>query len=277
MIRMNMKQLTKAAVLATATAAITYKALDTGIKVKKYDVISQKVYNSVRIVFVSDLHNNNFGKNQSCLKELIAEQKPDVVLLGGDIYDYVGDANNATILLKWLAKNVPTYYVTGNHEMRMEELKAMKANMRSLGIRVLEGDSHAFEIGSSRINIHGVDDARDKTLFNKQLKKVGKKLDVSEFNLLLSHRPEQVNQYEKYFFDLILSGHAHGGQWRLPGLINGLYAPQQGMFPQYAGGEYDLANGTKLIVGRGLMVKHQQFPRIFNPPELLVVDIKNRE
>lgn len=272
-----MKQLTKAAVLATATAAITYKALDTGIKVKKYDVISQKVYNSVRIVFVSDLHNNNFGKNQSCLKELIAEQKPDVVLLGGDIYDYVGDANNATILLKWLAKNVPTYYVTGNHEMRMEELKAMKANMRSLGIRVLEGDSHAFEIGSSRINIHGVDDARDKTLFNKQLNKVGKKLDVSEFNLLLSHRPEQVNQYEKYFFDLILSGHAHGGQWRLPGLINGLYAPQQGMFPQYAGGEYDLANGTKLIVGRGLMVKHQQFPRIFNPPELLVVDIKNRE
>lgn len=272
---MNIKRLAKGALLFTAAAAIGYKAFSTKIKVKKYQVLSQKVFSPVRLIFVSDLHNNLFGKNQLCLKELIAEQKPDLVLLGGDIYDYVGDANHATILLKWLANTYPTYYVTGNHEMRMDELEILKTNMRSIGIHVLEGDSQTIDIGSSRINVHGVDDARNQALFNQQLKEVGTHLDDSEFNLLMSHRPEQVQHYEQYYFDLILSGHAHGGQWRLPGLINGLYAPQQGMFPQYVGGEYELGNGTQLIVGRGLMVQHQQFPRIFNPPELLVIDIKN--
>ncbi|XJS10690.1 metallophosphoesterase [Aerococcaceae bacterium WGS1372] len=277
MITINIKRLAKATVLLTAATMVGHKAFDTNIKLKKYEVLSQKVFSPIRIVFISDLHNNLFGKNQLCLKELIAEQKPDLVLLGGDIYDYVGNPNNATILLKWLANTFPTYYVTGNHEMRMDEVKYLKTNIRSIGVHVLEGDSLTFELGSSRINIHGVDDARNKSVFNRQLNELGTRIDSSEFNLLLSHRPEQVKQYENYFFDLILSGHAHGGQWRLPGLINGLYTPQQGMFPQYAGGEYQLTNGAKLIVGRGLIVQHQQFPRIFNPPELLVIDINNAD
>lgn len=274
MIIVNVKQLSKATWAVVAIAAVAYKAFDTSIQVKKYEVATDKVKESIRIVFVSDLHNNTFGQDQSCLKELISEQKPDLVLLGGDIYDYVGQKKHASVLLRWLGQTVPTYYVTGNHELRMDELEGIKAKVRSLGIKVLEGDSEVFTVGRSRIIIHGVDDARDKARFKKQLKKVGKNLDSNEFNLLLSHRPEKVNYYEKYPFDLILSGHAHGGQWRVPGLINGVYSPQQGFLPKYAGGEYELDNEAKMIVGRGLMIKHQKFPRIFNPPELIVIDIE---
>jgi predicted MPP superfamily phosphohydrolase len=94
------------------------------------------------------------------------------------------------------------------------------------------------------------------------------------YTILLAHRPEEIERYSAYHFDLVLSGHAHGGQWRLPGIVNGLLAPDQGWFPRYAGGEY-LVNGTTLIVSRGLARESTRIPRIFNRPELVVVDLKS--
>lgn len=90
--------------------------------------------------------------------------------------------------------------------------------------------------------------------------------------MLLSHRPELFETYQKYGFDLVLSGHAHGGQWRIPGVLNGLFAPDQGLFPEYAGGRYDYAEGT-MIVSRGLARESTPVPRIFNRPEVVIVDI----
>lgn len=98
------------------------------------------------------------------------------------------------------------------------------------------------------------------------------KADKLFFTLLLAHRPEYIDHYLDYNFDLILSGHAHGGQWRLPGIINGLYAPNQGLFPKYAGGQYNI-NGTVFIVSRGLSRESTRIPRIFNRPELVIIDI----
>ena len=96
------------------------------------------------------------------------------------------------------------------------------------------------------------------------------------FTLLLAHRPEFFDVYTQYDFDLVLSGHAHGGQWRIPGLINGLFSPNQGWFPKYAGGRYG-EDGTIMIVSRGLANNVGAIPRIFNPPELVVVEIKGAE
>ena len=110
--------------------------------------------------------------------------------------------------------------------------------------------------------------------FDKQLKQADEAVNKEEFTILLSHRPELAERYQKYDFDLVLCGHAHGGQWRLPGVINGLDAPHQGVFPQYAGGRFDFENQT-LIVSRGLARESTLVPRIFNRPELVIVDLES--
>ena len=97
-------------------------------------------------------------------------------------------------------------------------------------------------------------------------------MEVGKFSVLLAHRPERIEDYLQYPFDLIVSGHAHGGQWRIPGILNGLLAPNQGFFPPYAGGQYDFAD-TTLIVSRGLARESTRIPRIFNRPELVVIDL----
>ena len=96
------------------------------------------------------------------------------------------------------------------------------------------------------------------------------------YTILLAHRPERIGAYRQYPFDLVVSGHAHGGQWRIPGLLNGLYAPNQGLFPQYAGGCYD-EDGMAFVVSRGLARESTRIPRLFNPPELVVVDLVPEE
>lgn len=272
---MKMKTLAKLAI-TVAGIGVGIKAFDTRVHIRKYHLNSHKVKDNIRILFLSDLHNNLFGDQQVNLIEQIAEQKPDIVLLGGDMYDHVGNVQHTTVLLNRISQHFPTFYVTGNHELRMDHLNGFKRLMREMNIQVLEGDSVKVTVGKTKLVIHGVDDARNKAVFKKQLRRVGRHIDSRYVNVLLSHRPEQVKRYEAYPFDLILSGHAHGGQFRLPGLINGLYSPQQGFFPKYAGGEYELDNHSTMIVSRGLMVEHQQFPRIFNPPEIVVVDIERK-
>ena len=106
----------------------------------------------------------------------------------------------------------------------------------------------------------------------EQLKMAEEMVNKEYYTILLSHRPEWIETYQKYAFDLVLCGHAHGGQWRTPFLLNGLYAPHQGLFPKYAGGRYDYATGT-MIVSRGLARESTPVPRIFNRPELVVVEL----
>ena len=106
--------------------------------------------------------------------------------------------------------------------------------------------------------------------FNRHLDAVKAQAKKDHFTVLLSHRPELFENYVSRAFDLVLCGHAHGGQWRIPGVLNGLYAPQQGLFPLYAGGKYEKGS-TTMIVSRGLAKETTPIPRIFNPPELVVV------
>ena len=97
-------------------------------------------------------------------------------------------------------------------------------------------------------------------------------LNADNYNIILSHRPEYFDTYEAHDYDLALCGHAHGGQWRIPGILNGLYAPNQGMFPKYAGGLYE-EDGTTMIVSRGLARESTRVPRLYNRPELVIIDL----
>ena len=109
--------------------------------------------------------------------------------------------------------------------------------------------------------------------YSASIEKCAEEADSGNFNVLLAHYPEQIEYYRSFGkFDLILSGHAHGGQWRIPGILNGLYAPNQGLFPEYAGGRYDFEDSV-MIVSRGLSRTKEIIPRIFNNPELVIIDI----
>lgn len=258
-------------VLILAVLAVTVvRALDSGLVVRTYIVESGAVSEDVRVALITDLHCCDYGEGQRELLSAVEAQQPDIVLLAGDIIDddrsLSRERGYATV--EALAARWPTYYVTGNHEFWTGEVDAVCNQLEAQGAVVLRGES----VSVAGLTICGIDDPDvGETAWQEQLARLSGEADKG-FSVLISHRPERVEDYIGKGFDLVVSGHAHGGQWRLPGLINGLMAPNQGLFPKYAGGQYDLG-GTTLIVSRGLARESTRIPRIFNPPELVVIDI----
>ena len=235
-----------------------------------------KIDKPVRAVLVTDLHSGYYGKNMSTLVKMIEKQKPDVVLLGGDIFDDDLKEDNTKKFIERIAPEIPCFYVTGNHEFWSEREEEMKAFMESSGVTVLDGDCESVEIKGNIIDICGVDDPtrlrNDEWI--KQLDDADRLSDPAHYRILISHRPERTDVYEKYGFDLIVCGHAHGGQWRIPFTKRGYFAPNQGMFPKYISGPYTLKNGSVMVVSRGLARESTPAPRYFNHPEIVVIDIK---
>lgn len=245
--------------------------------VKNYEMYSDKIDSDIKIAFISDLHSCYYGENQKELLDSIDEQKPDIILLGGDIVDDRVPYNNAMIVLEALSKKYPCYYVSGNHEIMSEDMDGIKERIRKYSIEVLEGSNAQVTVRGQIINICGIDDPMiGNRKYETQLDTSLEGCDTQNLTLLLAHRPEYINEYLRYDFNLIFSGHAHGGQWRIPGILNGLYAPNQGFFPKYAGGKYEYATATH-IVGRGLARESTRIPRLFNPPELVIVDVRAKQ
>lgn len=273
----------KRIIIISGIVMILAVACDMRLKTVIYKVETEKITTPIRIALITDLHSDRYGKNQHVLLEALERQHPDIVLLGGDIFDDKGSYKSAEITLKNLSEQYPCYYVTGNHEYWSKDIDNILAIVGAYGIPILSGDCETLEIKGQTVNICGVDDP-DVVAYTKngvgmleQLKSAEeavKATDNSEgYTILLSHRPEWAETYMQYDFDLVLCGHAHGGQWRIPGLLNGLYAPNQGVFPKYAGGRYDFESGT-LIVSRGLARESTLAPRVFNRPELVVIDLE---
>jgi len=201
---------------------------------------SKKLTNPVRLIILSDLHSSMYGRNQSLLLK-IRELKPDLVFLVGDIVDDRRPQEGALQLLEAMAPEYPCFYVTGNHEFWSGRADNIKNTIRSYGIEVLEGDCKTVTVGGQRIQVCGVDDPDGFEQENFFGQEIAPEWD-DMFSILLSHRPERVSYYTGSGFDLVVSGHA---------LLNGLYAPNQGFLPKYAGGVYDLGSST-MIVSRGL-------------------------
>lgn len=271
---------------ATAAASIPYfYRQSTDLRCSHYVFRSPKVQGPLdgfRIVQVSDLHNHEFGRRSCRLLALIEAQQPDLIVLTGDLVDsyHPGDAKTLAFVGA-ASKLAPCYAVTGNHEHRMsrERLKAFVSALEKAGARVLRNE--AVELGphttdeagnpSARgyFRLIGVDCQQGRTA---TLQKLMEKRDPEELNILLSHKPHYAEFYEKSGVDLVFSGHAHGGQWRLP-LVGGVFAPGQGVMPRYTAGMYRLGK-TVMCVSRGL--GNSSFPlRIGNKPELVRVTLRN--
>lgn len=249
-----------------------------GVVLRKYTVETDKISNPIRVIQLSDLHSSFYGRQQQHLIRKIDRVQPDMIVLTGDIADDSVEHDGTQVLLSQIAAKYPCFYVCGNHETWCGNPEEVYEMIASYGVTVLRGDGVTVSVGESSLVIYGVDDPdsfggyHDGAVdaWQAQLASCEEQTDADMFNLLLSHRPELVDEYADSAFDLVLSGHAHGGQVRLP-FINGLWAPNQGWFPQYAGGQYALNDDTTLIVSRGLA--KSRIPRVFNPPELVVIDL----
>lgn len=258
--------------LATAVAipAAVIAATSEKLKIRKYTVSSQKLTDTVRALLITDLHSTMYGEEQKTILKAIERQKPDIIFLSGDIIDERLSYEGTVMLIEEIGRKYPCYYVPGNHEHKTGEIENIKKLFRSYGICVLAGESGTAFVNGQRISVCGADETPELKAWRRQLIRLNNEKDDEAFTVLLSHRPERVEYYNTCSFDLVLCGHAHGGQVRIPYLLNGLYAPGQGLFPKYAGGEYELDNG-KMIVSRGLA--RNNLPRVFNRPELVLIKL----
>ena len=253
--------------------ALLIAACDSRLVLRIYSLETEKVSAPVRLAVLADLHSCDYGEGQRELLDLVEDlsPQPDAVLLAGDIVDDKLPEDNAWTTIDSLAAVYPCFYVTGNHEWRGGEAERICADMEARGVAVLRGEAVSLTAKNGQtIQVCGVDDP--EAGMEGQLAQAGGQAEPGKFSLLLAHRPERIEDYLAYPFDLVVSGHAHGGQWRIPGILNGLLAPNQGFFPPYAGGQYDFAD-TTLIVSRGLARESTRVPRIFNRPEVVVIDL----
>ncbi|MCR5418495.1 MAG: metallophosphoesterase [Lachnospiraceae bacterium] len=230
----------------------------------------------VRIVLITDLHSCFYGKDQGWLIRRIDKEQPDLILLGGDIFDDIIGDENAKILAEDLVKKYPCYYVTGNHEYWSNRADEMKRYMDSVGVHVLAGDCETITVNGSALDICGIDDPDELTMkqWEDQIGRAFAETDPSHVRILITHRPEKTDIYEKYDFDLIVAGHAHAGQIRIPFINKGVFAPDQGFLAGYVNGAYTLANGSTMVVSRGLARESTPAPRFFNHPEIVTIDLK---
>ena len=266
-----------AAAVVCFAAAVVGTLMSLRHVIRQYTISTDKMTaGNLRLILISDLHAMRYGKKQEQLLSEIAALKPDLLLFAGDVLAEDKDRAPALELLEALGKRYPCYYVTGNHEYRSDKPDEVRAIVRSYGITVLCGTSVLCDTACGKIRIAGIDDLQEAGLEGALAQaETALNNDDGVFTVFLCHHPElSVRLAEEYgkAFDLALSGHAHGGQWRIPGLINGVFAPHQGIFPKYAGGLYDLGENRTLVVGRGLG-KSFPIPRIFNPPELVCIDV----
>lgn len=235
-----------------------------------------QAFEGLTIVQISDLHNKEFGKNQKRLIKELKKTQADLIFITGDLIDR--RQFNLSIALSFVEKAAeiaPIYYVSGNHEAWSLKYDEIKNELDKLNVTVLDNHKTVITIEGADIEILGI---KDPAFYENQVDQyyinfeISKNLEIlsdsDNFKILLSHRPELFDLYSQANIDLIFSGHAHGGQIRLP-FIGGLFAPNQGLFPQYTSGSYKKVNST-LIVSRGL--GNSIFPlRIFNTPEIVKV------
>lgn len=244
---------------------------NTALIITKYTVADEEIpaaYDGFQIVQVSDLHNAEFGVDNEKLLALLEETRPDMIAITGDLVDSRRtDLDVAIHFVRECVKIAPTYYVSGNHEARIDaEYAALKAEMDACGVIILENESVALERQGDFITVTGLMDP-DFT----DPAQVLPGLTTGNYQVVLSHRPELMELYAEHGLDLVFTGHAHGGQVRLP-FIGGLFAPHQGFFPQYDSGVYE-EKMTTMVVSRGL--GNSLFPlRFNNRPELIVVTLK---
>ncbi len=265
-------------ILAVISAFIYWN--NNSLSVSTYTVSPKNLpdgFDGFRIVHLSDLHNKSFNGR---LTEKIKKLSPDIIVISGDIIDFYHTKTQISVeFIEQIRSVAPIYYVTGNHESRIAEYPEFKKKIENLGVNILENKSVFIERNGEEICLAGVDDVifygstllgENELTFSQKLGEL-KSLSNEKTSILLSHRPEYFDFYADSGYDLVFSGHAHGGQMRLP-FVGGVFSPGQGLFPEFYEGIHEKGE-TKMIVSRGL--GNSVFPlRIFNRPEIIVCDLK---
>ena len=262
-------------ILLAAVIVLAVIGLDQRMVVRHYVVETDKVSKQVRLAVVTDYHGCGYGPDGADLVQEVSALQPDAILLVGDMFSADGDPEAELRMFRQLDSIAFTYYVTGNHEYWEHSVPQLLARVAETGVTVLDQSCVSLVLDGQRINICGIPDPYAYVDTEVALNRVVEDIDHPAFTVLMAHRPELIEKYAAMnAFDLVVSGHAHGGQVRIPGIVNGLCAPNQGWFPKYAGGRYDV-DGTTLIVSRGLSTQRQMgVPRVFNRPEIVVIDLE---
>ena len=236
-----------------------------------------KISSPIRIALVTDLHSCYYGENQSQFIKMIDDENVDIILLSGDIFDDRFSATNTKIFIEGICDRYPCYYAFGNHESWSGRQDEIKEYLKSKNVTVLEGAYSTFEAKGETIIIAGVDDPTYMTMdeWTQQFEEAQCPEEYEDnYKILLSHRPEKGDVYSEYDYDLVVCGHAHGGQWRIPFTKYGVHSPDQGSFPEYVDGLYKLSNGTDMVVSRGLCRERMPYPRFFNHPEVVIIELE---
>ncbi|MGM9593252.1 MAG: metallophosphoesterase [Candidatus Onthomonas sp.] len=280
--------------------------LNAGVWVTRYEIESSRLpegFDGYRIVQIADLHSVRTPEQAQLLLTRVREEQPDLIALTGDQIDshYYADHSTPTEgqeedflpdrdtleLIRALTDMAPVYAVYGNHEMMLlddPERNPFKTALEEMGVTILYQQCVTLNRNGDSILLAGIQDpatlyknedydgltdtrSRMQAMLDNTLGEV----DPEQFVLLLSHRPEYFELYQDYPIDLALTGHAHGGQIRLPG-VGGLYAPGQGWFPKYTSGVFQQGR-LSMVVSRGL--GNSILPlRVFDPPELVTVTLR---
>lgn len=278
-----MKKLIKTAAL-TGGVLFVIKGLDNRLEITHYDFESEKIpaaFDGFKILQISDFHNEPVPG----LVEEIRHEEPNIIVSTGDLADDKGSYLPALRLCEHLADIAPVYAVTGNHDLWRSDYEQFERELSLIGVVTLHNERRIISMRGGEIALSGIDDP-----FTKNTAKaadyihtsVAKFTKYGGFEILLFHRANLFDHLKGYGFDLVLSGHMHGGQFRLPTSGKGLVSPRSGwagkasvFFPKYVGGRYK-APRTEMIVNRGTG-NPMIIPRLFNRPEITVITLKNKK
>ena len=255
---------------------------NTALEISEYEIVTDQIpqgFDGFRIAQISDLHNAQFGEGNAKLIGALFQANPDIIVITGDLIDSRHtEIGIALEFARQAMKIAPVYYVSGNHEARVQEYQDLKKGLADAGVILLENEKTEISRGGECVTLMGIDDPsfRVDYLFGdaesvarQAIEKLQNESDG--YTILLSHRPELFELYVDSGIDLVFSGHAHGGQFRLP-FAGGLAAPNQGFFPEYDAGRFEEEN-TTMIVSRG--VGNSIIPiRINNRPEIVLSELK---
>lgn len=250
-----------------------------------YRLQSDKLHKPVKLVVLSDLHDQSYGRDNTLLLQAISEEKPDAVLVAGDMLTASENRKKAVAeeLIGKLTKSWPVYYGIGNHERKMyweperygDGFEAYIEAIKETGAVILQNSSVKY--AGENIRIYGLDiDQRYYKRFEQPemsaayVKTLTGELDQSCYNIFLAHNPAYFDTYALTKPDLVLSGHVHGGLVRLP-FLGGVIAPSLKLFPKYDGGLFR-QNGSAMIISRGLGIHSIEF-RMWNTAELVVLEL----
>lgn len=289
-----------AVVVIIAAAVEIYRELH-HFCVTKYEVTSRNINSGekgIRILFLSDLHNRVYGKNNDLLLKAIKEQSPDLILIGGDMVVGKQNLSNtaALNLVLQLPDFCPVIYAFGNHEQRKMELEEDRKKflkdycsvLERKGVIFLVNKTVELNIRGNLFKITGLNLPMDvyakfhkSKITSNDIKKLTK-IDINEqkreeqgkYSILLAHNPTYMDAYLDCGSDMILSGHLHGGLIRIPKL-GGLITPQGFLFPKYSGEMTEVGNQT-VIVSRGLG-SHTLNIRLFNIPEAVLITLRSKK